>query len=226
MYTDPISDMLTRIRNANSALHPATTMPSSKIKEEIARLGSAKILIVTERVATYMREHELIDTFSAAIAEIPDKHGGRAGADLQDGLDPRRPASRVVIDAQHIRGHRQHDRLHASQPVGCRIVDQHDAVDAANHVIVLSRIVDLDRRRIPGNEGQRLRCRVAVDQPHGLALRHEVAREGDLRAQRITIGVHVRGQHERFVPVDNGGKEFVLFFGELHGVALRKRSPR
>ena len=40
MYTDPISDMLTRIRNANTALHPSTSMPSSKIKEEIARILS------------------------------------------------------------------------------------------------------------------------------------------------------------------------------------------
>lgn len=40
MYTDPISDMLTRIRNANTALHPETTMPSSKLKEEIARILS------------------------------------------------------------------------------------------------------------------------------------------------------------------------------------------
>jgi small subunit ribosomal protein S8 len=40
MYTDPIADMLTRIRNANTALHPETTMPSSKIKVEIARILS------------------------------------------------------------------------------------------------------------------------------------------------------------------------------------------
>ncbi len=40
MYSDPISDMLTRIRNANIALHPETTMPSSKLKEEIARILS------------------------------------------------------------------------------------------------------------------------------------------------------------------------------------------
>ncbi len=38
MYTDPIADMFTRIRNANQALHPETGMPSSKIKEEIARI--------------------------------------------------------------------------------------------------------------------------------------------------------------------------------------------
>jgi small subunit ribosomal protein S8 len=40
MYTDPIADMLTRIRNANTALHPETTMPTSKIKEDIARILS------------------------------------------------------------------------------------------------------------------------------------------------------------------------------------------
>ena len=32
--------MLTRIRNANTALHPETTMPSSKIKEQVARILS------------------------------------------------------------------------------------------------------------------------------------------------------------------------------------------
>jgi small subunit ribosomal protein S8 len=34
--TDPISDMLTRIRNAHSALLPAVEMPHSKMKESIA----------------------------------------------------------------------------------------------------------------------------------------------------------------------------------------------
>jgi small subunit ribosomal protein S8 len=38
MLTDPIADMLTRIRNANKAMQDATTMPSSKLKVEIARL--------------------------------------------------------------------------------------------------------------------------------------------------------------------------------------------
>ena len=38
MLTDPIADMLTRIRNANHAMHDTTSMPSSRIKTEIARL--------------------------------------------------------------------------------------------------------------------------------------------------------------------------------------------
>ena len=38
MLTDPVADMLTRIRNANKALHDTTSMPASKLKVEIARL--------------------------------------------------------------------------------------------------------------------------------------------------------------------------------------------
>jgi small subunit ribosomal protein S8 len=36
--TDPIADMLTRIRNASAARHRELTLPSSKVKREIARI--------------------------------------------------------------------------------------------------------------------------------------------------------------------------------------------
>ena len=38
MLTDPIADMLSRIRNANRAMHDTVAMPTSRMKEEIARL--------------------------------------------------------------------------------------------------------------------------------------------------------------------------------------------
>ena len=38
MMTDPVSDMLTRIRNANMALHKTVAMPASKLREELARV--------------------------------------------------------------------------------------------------------------------------------------------------------------------------------------------
>jgi small subunit ribosomal protein S8 len=38
MLTDPVADMLTRIRNANRALHETATMPASRLKLEIARV--------------------------------------------------------------------------------------------------------------------------------------------------------------------------------------------
>ncbi len=36
--TDPVADMLTRLRNANSAHHDSVTMPSSKLKTNIAAI--------------------------------------------------------------------------------------------------------------------------------------------------------------------------------------------
>jgi len=36
--TDPIADMLTRLRNANTAFHDDVVMPSSKVKEALARI--------------------------------------------------------------------------------------------------------------------------------------------------------------------------------------------
>jgi small subunit ribosomal protein S8 len=36
--TDPLADMLTRIRNANTAFHDDVVMPSSKLKEAVARI--------------------------------------------------------------------------------------------------------------------------------------------------------------------------------------------
>jgi len=38
MYSDPIADMLTRIRNAHMAGHTAVSMPSSKLKQAIAQI--------------------------------------------------------------------------------------------------------------------------------------------------------------------------------------------
>jgi small subunit ribosomal protein S8 len=38
VLTDPIADMLSRIRNANRAMHERAEMPTSRMKEEIARI--------------------------------------------------------------------------------------------------------------------------------------------------------------------------------------------
>ena len=42
MTTDPIADMLTRIRNGNQAVKPSVSMPSSKLKVEIAKILAAE----------------------------------------------------------------------------------------------------------------------------------------------------------------------------------------
>ena len=38
MLTDPVADMLARLKNANKALHETVEMPASNMKKEIARL--------------------------------------------------------------------------------------------------------------------------------------------------------------------------------------------
>jgi small subunit ribosomal protein S8 len=42
MMTDPIADMLLRVRNASKAGHPSVEMPGSRIKGEIARVMKAE----------------------------------------------------------------------------------------------------------------------------------------------------------------------------------------
>ena len=52
VLTDPIADMLTRIRNANKALHETAAMPTSRLKEDIARLLKEEGYIRDYRVET------------------------------------------------------------------------------------------------------------------------------------------------------------------------------
>ncbi|HLY36369.1 MAG TPA: 30S ribosomal protein S8 [Candidatus Limnocylindria bacterium] len=49
--TDPIADMLTRIRNASAARHKELTLPSSKVKREIARILAEEGFIESWTVA-------------------------------------------------------------------------------------------------------------------------------------------------------------------------------
>lgn len=64
--TDPIADMLTRIRNANSSRHETVNIPSSKIKVEIA-----KILLDEGYIAGY----EVIEDGLQGIIKVTLKYG-------------------------------------------------------------------------------------------------------------------------------------------------------
>ena len=48
--TDPIADMLTRLRNANSAYHDTVAMPFSKLKSHVAEILQAEGYIAGWRV--------------------------------------------------------------------------------------------------------------------------------------------------------------------------------
>jgi small subunit ribosomal protein S8 len=51
MMTDPIADMLTRVRNAIQARHPKVDVPASKLKTEIARILKEEGYISNFKVA-------------------------------------------------------------------------------------------------------------------------------------------------------------------------------
>jgi small subunit ribosomal protein S8 len=69
MLTDPIADMLTRIRNANKALHETAEMPTSRQKEEIAR-----ILHEEGYIAGYsVRKGESFDTLVIELKYGPSR---------------------------------------------------------------------------------------------------------------------------------------------------------
>jgi small subunit ribosomal protein S8 len=59
---DPIADMLTRIRNANRALHESTSMPTSRVKEEIARILKDE---------GYIKDFKVVDTTDAKDQPLP-----------------------------------------------------------------------------------------------------------------------------------------------------------
>jgi len=66
--TDPIADMLTRIRNANSAYKASTTMPSSRKLVEIARILKQE---------GYIAEYVVVDGDPQASLEVTLKYGAK-----------------------------------------------------------------------------------------------------------------------------------------------------
>ena len=63
MLTDPIADMLTRIRNANKAMHDRADMPTSRLKEQIARILKEE---------GYIRDFKVVEgeSFNTLVVEL------------------------------------------------------------------------------------------------------------------------------------------------------------
>ena len=64
--TDPIADMLTRIRNANSAKHDTVDVPASNMKKAIAQI------LLEEG---YIKNFQLIDDGTQGVIRISLKYG-------------------------------------------------------------------------------------------------------------------------------------------------------
>ena len=73
--TDPIADMLTRVRNANSAHHDVVSMPYSKLKKNIAEILQAEGYIASWKV----EEAEVGQTLTIDLKYGPNRERSIAG---------------------------------------------------------------------------------------------------------------------------------------------------
>ncbi|AKT51293.1 30S ribosomal protein S8 [Arsenicicoccus sp. oral taxon 190] len=73
--TDPIADMLTRVRNANSAHHDVVSMPFSKLKKNIADILEAEGYIAGSKI----EEAEVGQTLTINLKYGPNRERSIAG---------------------------------------------------------------------------------------------------------------------------------------------------
>src|SRR5690606_12796665 len=71
MMTDPVADMLTRLRNAGDARHRRVEMPVSKLKVEIARLLKENHYIHDYKVLDAEGKHSFLRLYLKYYQEKP-----------------------------------------------------------------------------------------------------------------------------------------------------------
>ena len=77
--TDPIADMLTRVRNANSAYHDSVSMPHSKIKAHIAEILQQEGYIAGWRIADVERDGRVYKELVIDLKYGPNRERSIAG---------------------------------------------------------------------------------------------------------------------------------------------------
>ena len=97
--TDPIADMLTRIRNANTAFHDDVVMPSSKLKEAVANI---------------LEREGYITGFD--VAEVPGRPGKRLIIRMKYSNDRRRTISGLSCQMASIMRHARTRRGQLATP--------------------------------------------------------------------------------------------------------------
>ena len=92
--TDPIADMLTRIRNANTAKHDTDDVPASKIKTEIARI------LLDEG---YIKAYEIVEDGVVKTIKITLKYGADKNQKVISGLKRiSKPGLRVYAGVENM----------------------------------------------------------------------------------------------------------------------------
>ena len=92
--TDPIADMLTRIRNANTAKHDTVDVPASKINTEIARI------LLDEG---YIKAYEIVEDGVVKTIKITLKYGADKNQKVISGLKRiSKPGLRVYAGVENM----------------------------------------------------------------------------------------------------------------------------
>ena len=93
--SDPIADMLTRIRNANTAKHDTVDIPSSKMKESIAEILKKE---------GYIKDYEIVkDEKGFSTIHVTMKYGKDKNEKIISGLKRiSKPGLRVYSDAENL----------------------------------------------------------------------------------------------------------------------------
>ncbi len=91
--TDPVADMLARIRNASGAHHEVCTMPSSKIKVELARILSEQ---------GYVNGYEVEATTPQATLHVKMKYGENRERVLTGLKRVSKPGLRVYVKKDEV----------------------------------------------------------------------------------------------------------------------------
>jgi len=93
MMTDPIADMLTRIRNAQLMRHPQVEVPASQLKLQIAKILQAE---------GYIKSYRLIEDGRQGILRLRLKYGSDRARAISNLQRVSRPGRRIYVDRKNI----------------------------------------------------------------------------------------------------------------------------
>ena len=91
--TDPVADMLTRIRNANSAKHETVDVPASNLKKAIAQI------LLDEG---YIKSFELVDNGNQGVIRITLKYLAKKAPVLSGLKRVSKPGLRIYAGAEEL----------------------------------------------------------------------------------------------------------------------------
>ena len=91
--TDPIADMLTRIRNANASKHESVEIPASNMKKQIAQI------LVDEG---YIKSYNIIDDGKQGIIKVLLKYGPNKSLVIRGIKRVSKPGLRIYVGSEEI----------------------------------------------------------------------------------------------------------------------------